>query len=117
VDSALEAALRFAVRSPEEALLLVAEPDVGEAGLMRVPKAFNAFLVELLRSGRVSGAVAASSPRLTEQALIGALRSLIAARLVNGKEKALPALKDELVQLVLTPYLGPGPAIEFAQRH
>jgi AcrR family transcriptional regulator len=111
VDRAVEATLLFAARSPEQALLLLSEPDIGDAELARVPLAFHAFLVDLLSDGRELAPDPGRIPRLTEGALIGALRSLIAGRLIGGREAELPTLRAELVHLVLMPYLGPDDAV------
>jgi AcrR family transcriptional regulator len=106
VTAAVGIAIDLAVRSPHEAQLLIvdavaADPDLG----LRV-LASNDFLVGLLRNGREQCPGAASLPELTERAQIGATASVIGHRLLSGQADRLPALKPELVQLILIPYLG-----------
>jgi AcrR family transcriptional regulator len=114
VRAAVGAALDFAARAPDRAFLLLSDPLFAEPELAEAPRAFHAFLVDLLRTGRDRVSGAERMPSLTEQAQIGAFRSVVGARLLAGREAELPALKADLVQLMLVPYLGPREAAEFA---
>jgi AcrR family transcriptional regulator len=114
VGAAVDATLDFAAAAPERAFLLLSDPLFAEPELAQAPLAFHSFLVDLLRTGRDRVPAAQPMPALTEQAQIGAFRSVVAARLLAGREAELPAIKAELVQLMLMPYLGPWEAAELA---
>jgi AcrR family transcriptional regulator len=106
VAAGIGAAIELAVRAPEEALLLVVDTVAADSTLALRVLAFNDFLVGLLRNGREQWPRAASLPELTERALIGAVTSVIGARLMSGQADRLLDLEPQLVQLVLMPYLG-----------
>jgi AcrR family transcriptional regulator len=114
VSAAVDAALDFAARAPEQAFLLLSDPLFAEPELAPTPLAFHVFLVDLLRTGRDRVPGSERMPALTEQAQVGAFRSIVASRLLAGRESELPALKAELVQLILLPYLAPREAAELA---
>jgi AcrR family transcriptional regulator len=106
VAAAIGRAIDFAVRSPQEAQLLVVDAVAADPSLALRVVASNDFLVGLLRNGREQCPEAASLPELTERAQIGATVSVIGHKLLSDQADRLPAMKPELVQLVLTPYLG-----------
>jgi AcrR family transcriptional regulator len=106
MSAAIGAALEFAARAPERAFLLLSDSLFAEPDLAGPPLAFHSFLVGLLRSGRDQVSDPGSVPALTDQVQVGAFRSLVAARLLAGEEAELPAMKADLVQLMLLPYLG-----------
>lgn len=106
VAAAIGSAIDFAVRSPEEAQLLVVDAVAADSSLALRVVASNDFLVGLLRNGREQCPRSASLPELTERAQIGAAASVIGHKLLSDQADRLPALKPELVQLILTPYLG-----------
>jgi hypothetical protein len=54
-------------------------------------------------------------PDLTEEALVGAVSAVLAGRLLEGGVEGLDGLEPELVQLVLTPYIGTQEAVQVAQ--
>lgn len=105
VSAAIGVALEFAAMAPERAFLLLSDPLFAEPDLAGAPLAFQSFLVDLLRSGRDQMVDPAGVPTLTEQVQVGAFRALVAARLLAGDEAELPAMKADLVQLMLLPYL------------
>jgi AcrR family transcriptional regulator len=112
VAAAIGFALELAARAPEEALLLVLDALAFDPELASRVLASHDYLVGLLRNGREYCPQAASLPELTERALVGAMASIIGSRLMSGQSDQLPALRPQLVQLVLIPYLG----IEDARR-
>ncbi|HEU4707530.1 MAG TPA: TetR/AcrR family transcriptional regulator [Solirubrobacterales bacterium] len=73
-------------------------------------------LARLLVAGRTATARGAELPGLLEPALVGGIASVVAAQLRAGEARRLPALAPELVELTLTPYLGPEEAAEVARR-
>jgi AcrR family transcriptional regulator len=106
VSAAIAAAIEFATRAPDEALLLVLEAVAPDSVLASRVLASNAFLVAMLRGGREQWPAAASLPDLTERVLVGAATAVIGTRLMAGQADRLAVLEPQLVQLVLMPYLG-----------
>lgn len=68
--------------------------------------ACNADLVALLRKGRHHTPLGPGLPDLTEEALIGAVAAILPPRLELSSPAALPELEREVLQLLLTPYVG-----------
>ena len=116
VAAAVSAALEFAAATPHEAhLLLVASHATSEPKLARRGLAAQQELVVVLRSGRRHCPDSRQPLDLTEQAVVGAAMSVVEGRLANGESDRLRDLRPELVQLVLTPYVGEGEAKRLAQ--
>jgi AcrR family transcriptional regulator len=63
-------------------------------------------LAALLRDGRSLYPQAAELPEVTERALIGGVVSIVCEHLLAEDPKAIPALRRQLVEILLTPYLG-----------
>jgi AcrR family transcriptional regulator len=103
---AIATATVFAVRTPEQARLLVLDALAPDPVLVERALSSNDFLVGLLRNGREQCPQAASMPELTERALIGATTAVIGQRLLCDQTDQLPALAPQLVQLILIPYVG-----------
>jgi AcrR family transcriptional regulator len=99
-------AVDYATVAPEDARLLVPEAMGADPLLARRALVSTDRLVDRLREGREHSAEAAALPELTERALIGAATSVIGACLVSGQAERLPALKPQLVELMLLPYVG-----------
>ena len=117
VAAAIGASLDYAVRSPEEAqLVVVACHTASEPKLASRGHAAHEKLADLLRAGRKQTEVKHTPPDLTEQAGVGAAMAVVGARLLAGEVAALPLLAPELTQIVLTPYLGDEEAERVAQQ-
>ncbi|HWW66893.1 MAG TPA: TetR/AcrR family transcriptional regulator [Solirubrobacterales bacterium] len=96
--------------------LMVAEPGAGRlltlnavATDMEVARQVidsNAHLAALLRDGRRQTPLGPTLPDLIEEGLIGALSAIVTGRLLDRGVEGLAELPPELVQLVLTPYVG-----------
>jgi hypothetical protein len=56
-------------------------------------------------------------PRITEKAMVGGVAMLVAQRLELGEQAELPLLVPEVIQFVLTPYLGIEEARSIAMRY
>jgi AcrR family transcriptional regulator len=63
-------------------------------------------MVEIMREGRKQHPENADLPELLEPLLIGGLASIVAGVLLAEEEARLPAMEREVVELLLTPYLG-----------
>jgi AcrR family transcriptional regulator len=105
--AAIDGALEFAARSPNEArLAMIPCHTVPEPKLTEVARAAHERLEGLLRSGRKRSRGTRAPSELTEAALVGALTAIVGARLSRGEVDDLRRLGPELVQIVLAPYLG-----------
>jgi AcrR family transcriptional regulator len=71
-------------------------------------------LASLLREGRSHFPAAAALPEQTEQTLAGGVFLLVSARLLAEESLAVPGLRSDLVELVLTPYAGAAEARRIA---
>lgn len=115
VKAAIGTALAFAVAEPEQAQLLVLDAIAADVDVTRRVLASNDHLAGLLSAGRQHSPRGAELPDLTEKALVGAISAIVAGRLMSGEAERLPGLEDELVQLVLTPYVGSEEAARIAR--
>jgi AcrR family transcriptional regulator len=116
VAAAIAAALAFAVDSPREAqLVVIACHTASDPKLASRGHAAHEMLADLLRAGREQAEVEHTPPELTEQAVVGAAMAVVGGRLLEGDISGLPQLAPELVQIILTPYLGGDEALRVAQ--
>lgn len=103
VAAALVAVLGFAAAAPEEANLLwistAGEPELAARG-----RAALGELEAAMRSAR--GEQGPSELTLREQAAIGGTAAVIGAKLLAGETEFGPELREELIRLILAPYLG-----------
>jgi AcrR family transcriptional regulator len=107
VARALTAALAFAARFPGEARLVLASNQVAsEPALARQGLPAHERLIELLREGSRRHPGTRSPSSLAEQAAVGATMSIVASFLTAGEVDALAERKADLVEIVLSPYLG-----------
>jgi AcrR family transcriptional regulator len=107
VGAGVAAALDFAVEFPGQArLVLASSHSPSEPKLARDGLAIHLRLVRLLRAGSRGHPGVLSPSELTEQAAVGAAMSIVENCLTAGEPEALPELKSDLVQIVMTPYLG-----------
>jgi AcrR family transcriptional regulator len=115
VVAAVRAALEFAAESPDQArLILISSHTSSEPALARRGRAAHEQLAALLRSGRQRAKGGPAPPAATEEAIIGAAASLVGNCLMDEPED-LPDLNPELVQIILTPYVGDTEARRFAK--
>jgi AcrR family transcriptional regulator len=114
VRAAIAAAFDFIAAEPGAARLLTLKAGATEATLARQALDSDALLATLLRDGRSQTPRGPGLPDLTEEALIGALSAIVGRCLLEGGETKLAKLEPELLQLVLTPYVGAGEAARVA---
>jgi hypothetical protein len=93
--------------------LLAADYLAGDPNLSSRVRAFHEQLIDLLAEGRRHYPKATSLPPVTEQALIGALSSLITRRRAMDAGE-IATLREQLVELTLIPYLGSAQAAAIA---
>jgi AcrR family transcriptional regulator len=70
--------------------------------------------VPLLRAGRDHSPDAVGLPPITEPVLIGGVACMVGGALLQEEQAELPAMASELVEILLTPYLGPEEASRIA---
>lgn len=114
VAAAIAAALEFVVRRPAEARLLALDAIAVDGTAAHRALEAAERLVAMLRTGRDHCVQAADLPEVTERALLGAVASVVNWCLL--KEESLTDLEPQLVQLVLTPYIGPAAAAQQAAK-
>jgi AcrR family transcriptional regulator len=106
VAAAIVETLELAAAEPVAARLVSIEAVASGSALAGHHYRSLERLAPALRRGRGLHPRGEGLPALTERALLGAVCSLVAARLREGREAELPALAAEATQFVLTPYLG-----------
>lgn len=98
--------LRFSASEPAAANVLTNEAQArGADGVERYDRLLGYF-AGLLEPGREEGEHGALLPEVTERAIAGGVATIVANRIDRGREAELPAMAAEVVQFVLTPYLG-----------
>lgn len=106
VAAAIRAGLEWAAANPDAAAILTTE------ALARGPEGIELYhrllddLAYRLSGGREQRPESLRLPTITERALAGGLCSFAAQRLAIGQANELPALAPEVIQFVLTPYIG-----------
>ncbi len=107
VATGVGAALEFADDFPGQArLVLASSRSPSEPKLARDGLALHLRLVEILHRGSRRCPGTRSPSGLIEQAAVGAALSIVENRLAGGETGALSSLRQDLVEIVLTPYLG-----------
>lgn len=106
VSVAVRQALEFAAADPAAASVLTnAALGQGRDGLERYER-FMAYLAGLLEAGRAESPHGSDLPPTTERSLAGGVATIVANRVDRGRAAELPDLTPEVVQFVLTPYMG-----------
>ncbi len=106
VRVAVHRALDFAATEPAAAGVLTnAALAQGAHGLERYER-LMAYLAGLLELGRAESPHGADLPATTERSLAGGVATIVANRVERGRAAELPELTAEVVQFVLTPYMG-----------
>ena len=115
--AAVSASLAFMAAEPGAGWLLTLNAVATDATVARQVIDSNAHLATLLREGRRHTPLGPALPDLTEEALIGAVGAIISGRLMDPGGRTLKELEPELLQLVLTPYMGAGGGPDRRHRH
>jgi AcrR family transcriptional regulator len=113
----MRAMLKFLTEETNLARLCMVEAFVAGPVVLERYEAMIQGLIPYLRSGRAGlspEALAFLSPT-TEEALVGGIVSLISRRIMAGQAAGLESLLPDLVEFVLTPYLGGAEAAEIAK--
>jgi hypothetical protein len=110
--AAVASTLGFAAADPEAAQVLTNEAlSRGPDGIARHERVIG-YAAERLATGRRVRPENLELPEITERALVGGLAMLVAQRLDQGAHGQLPDATPEMIEFMLTPYVG----VEEAQR-
>jgi hypothetical protein len=106
VGEAARQALEFAAEEPAAASVLT-NTALGQSldGIERYER-LMAYLAGLLEPGRAESPHGADLPPTTERSLAGGVATIVANRVDRGRAEELPGLSAEVIQFVLTPYMG-----------
>jgi AcrR family transcriptional regulator len=104
--AALSASLAFISAEPSAARLLTLSPVAADRALGQHVRDSNAHLATLLRDARRHTPFGALLPDLVEEGLIGGILALLGARVLAGGADTLTELEPQLLQFLLTPYVG-----------
>jgi AcrR family transcriptional regulator len=116
VRAGIGAMLEFLAAEPHLARLCMVEALVaGPVVVERYDAAIQSFVPYFKegREGRAPEVLSRLSPT-TEEALVGGMVSLISRRIIAGKAEELEELLPDLVEFILTPYLGSAEAAKIA---
>jgi hypothetical protein len=103
---AIRRGLEFAAADPDAASVLTsAALAQSRDGIERYER-LMAYLASLLEGGRAESAHGDDLPPTTERSLAGGVATIVANRVDRGRAGELPGLVAEVVQFVLTPYIG-----------
>jgi AcrR family transcriptional regulator len=106
VRAALEATLAFLVEASTLARVFTIEAAAASLVAAERQSAALERFADLLRQGREHYPAASSLPDATERLLVGGVASIVSTHLLVENPQAIPVLEDQLVELVLIPYLG-----------
>lgn len=103
---AVRKGLEFAAADPDAASVLTSEALAhGTDGIERYER-LMAYFAGLLNGGRAESPHGADLPETTERSLAGGVATIVASRVDRDRAGELPGLTAEMIQFVLTPYLG-----------
>jgi AcrR family transcriptional regulator len=110
VKVAIEATVDFAIAEPARAQLLATGFLAADLTVTRRAWVSYEELASLLRAGRRQRPEGETLPALTEQALVGAIVSVLGRGLLSSEPGCFDGMGTQLSQFALIPYLGPGAA-------
>ena len=103
---AIRQALEFTVADPEAASVLTNRAlSKGADGLERYERLMT-YLAGLLEAGRAESPHGDDLPETTERSIAGGVATIVANRVDRRRREELPGLTADMIQFVLTPYLG-----------
>ena len=115
VRAALATMLRFLSAEPEVARVYAFESVAAGGDMAARHRESMQGLMDLLRAGRPAHGSDQPLPEVTEETLVGGVVSLIIREIIAGRTEQLEDLLPDLVELTLTPYIGPEEATRFAR--
>jgi AcrR family transcriptional regulator len=112
VAAALDA---FAANPDLATFILIAPPRAGSELAERYSRAMDEALSDLTE-GMPESLAAGQLSSAAEQALIGGVAALVVHKVEAGEGERLPELLPDLLELVLTPFLGRAEAVRIARQ-
>lgn len=109
IRSALVAFLAFCDEQPNVARMLVCESQASGGKVAQRRTDILAELARILEQGRKTGK-AEDVSTLVAEGIVGGVLSVIQTRLTNTDREPLISLTNELMSMILLPYLGPAAA-------
>jgi AcrR family transcriptional regulator len=106
VRSAVAAGLAFVNETATRSRFFAVDALAAGPLILERYSASMAGIVGIMRAGREERPEAADLPDLLEPILIGGMASLVTGALLVEEHEHLPAMETELVEILLTPYLG-----------
>jgi AcrR family transcriptional regulator len=106
VDTGFAALLQYIASEPALARACIVDAmSAGPASLARYEDSLQAF-IPLLRIGRKVSSHGKDLPDTLEETIIGGVFWIIYQRIILGETEQIEQLRPELVEFVLTPYIG-----------
>jgi len=102
--------LAFLDREPVLARVCVVQSARGSQRVLEAREEILARVAGLFDEGRGEGVRAAQTPPLTAEGLAGAVLAIVYKRLLKGDGDQLEGLLNELMGMIVLPYLGPAAA-------
>jgi len=115
VRAPLAPLLRFLAGEPELARVCMIEPIAAGGEIAARHRASMQGLVEILKAGRPEHG-GRPLPEATEETLVGGIVSLVVREISADRAENLEALLPDLVELTLSPYIGPEEAARLARQ-
>lgn len=106
VKAGLSAFLRYVVDEPDLSRTCMVESLVAGPDSFRSYEESLQVFISLFKLGRGVSSHGEDLPESLEEALIGGVFWIVYQRLVLGEEESIEALLPEILEFVLTPYLG-----------
>jgi AcrR family transcriptional regulator len=114
IRAALQSVLTQFSENPDLARLLTAEPFVAGPQIAVRHRAIVDQMVPHLRRGRLLRTDSDPLPETTERGLLGAAISLVGRQAFSTDDEDFAKLLHDILQFLLTPYLGPAEARRLA---
>jgi len=108
--------LAFFDREPALARFCVVQSARGGQRMLERREQILSELVALVNEGRGEGLRGTDCPPLTAEGLLGGVLSILSARLSRREREPLTDLQNELMAMIVLPYLGPAAARQERKR-
>jgi AcrR family transcriptional regulator len=107
VRGGLWVVLSFLDREPVLARVCVVQSACGPQRVLEAREEILARVARMIDEGRANSARAAQTPLLSAEGLAGAVLAIVYKRLLQGGGEPLKGLLNELMSMIVLPYLGP----------
>ncbi len=107
VRAGLIALLGLFDEEPAVSRLLVLETLAAGPGVLECRSRVIGQIVDVIDEGREEGKAGTEASRMTAEGVVGAVLSVLHARLFEGDRRPLVELANQLMGMIVLPYLGP----------